>query len=125
MWFIGPSVGTRRNQIIQNVIGGLQRLAATEDIAVVVLSQCGTRVLADDSVALGPAINTTAWDHGMTNRLALFRDFVHEEGKGVAKGVRFAGIQKLNGEAITTDTDSVFAFDIGPVCLLFGLACSQ
>lgn len=60
-----------------------------------------------------PAINTSSWEQGIATRLGLFRDWSIIDEK--VTGVRFAGIQKLDGKAYTNGMGPIFAFGIGDV----------
>ncbi|KAI0158993.1 P-loop containing nucleoside triphosphate hydrolase protein [Pestalotiopsis sp. NC0098] len=105
-----PSTSTRRLQILQSVISSLQKLAATRDITIVILSHCATRIQAERGAALIPAINATAWEQGISTRLVLFRDWSFQ--KEHITGVRCVGIQKLNGKASADSIGPVLAFSV-------------
>ncbi|KAK6827893.1 hypothetical protein PG990_009532 [Apiospora arundinis] len=105
-----PNAAAQRLQVLQFIISSLQKLAATRDVAVVLLTQCATRMQSERGATLTPAINAMVWDQGITNRLVLFRDWLYKD-KAVA-GVYFAGIQKLNGRAHQGGLGDIFAFDI-------------
>lgn len=94
----------------------LERLAETRNVAIVVLTQCASRVQTERGAALAPAINGVAWDRGITTRLVLFRDWAWKDNRPV--GGRFAGVQKLNGHESDTGIDSMVAFDITKVGLV-------
>ncbi|KAK8079841.1 hypothetical protein PG997_007659 [Apiospora hydei] len=101
---------TRRLQVLQFIISSLQKLAATRDVAVVLLTQCATRMQTERGATLTPAINAMVWDQGITTRLVLFRDWLYKD--HAVAGVYFAGIQKLNGRAHQGGLGEIFAFDI-------------
>ncbi|ETS83281.1 hypothetical protein PFICI_05157 [Pestalotiopsis fici W106-1] len=108
-----PSTSTRRLQILQLIISSMQKLAATRDITIVILSHCATRIQAERGAALIPAINATVWEQGIATRLVLFRDWsLH---KGHISGVRLVGIQKLNGKASAESIGPVLAYDVHEV----------
>jgi len=106
----GPSLAARRLQVLQYIIGGLQKLAATRDVAVVILTQCASKMQAERGATLVPAINATVWEQGVSARLVLFRDWIQHSSK--LQSLRFVGIQKVNGKARDTRSDSVYVFDI-------------
>ena len=108
-----PNVAAQRLQVLQFIISSLQKLAATRDVAVVLLTQCATRMQTERGATLTPAINAMVWDQGITTRLVLFRDWLYKD-KAVS-GVYFAGIQKLNGKAHQGGLGEIFAFDIQKV----------
>ncbi|SPQ25214.1 b197b9cd-a334-45db-b0c3-e1fda643d47c [Thermothielavioides terrestris] len=106
----GPSASARRLQVLQYIAGSLQKLAATRDLAVVVLTQCATKMQAERGATLIPAINASVWDQGMSTRLVLFRDWLQER-SGV-RGVHFVGIQKSDGKDTASLIDSIGAFTV-------------
>ncbi|GAB1316643.1 DNA repair protein RAD51 homolog 3 [Madurella fahalii] len=106
----GPSSTARRHQVLQYIASSLQKLAATRDVAVVVLTQCATKMQAERGATLIPAINANVWEQGVSTRLVLFRDWLQE---GVrARGLHFAGIQKLNGKGMSAAVDRICAFTV-------------
>ncbi|KAL1899069.1 hypothetical protein Sste5346_002991 [Sporothrix stenoceras] len=105
-----PSPYDKRAQVLQCVAAALERLAETRNIAILVLTQCASRVQTERGAALAPALNGVAWDRGITTRLVLFRDWAWKDNRPV--GGRFAGIQKLNGNESETGIDAMVAFDI-------------
>lgn len=109
----GPNKATQRLQMLQLIMTSLQKLAAARDVAIVILTQCATRMQAERSATLTPALNARAWDQGITTRLVLFQDWMFRD--GVAVGFHFAGIQKLNGKAHQDGLGDVFAFRIQEV----------
>ncbi|ERT02600.1 hypothetical protein HMPREF1624_00901 [Sporothrix schenckii ATCC 58251] len=111
-----PSPYDKRAQVLQCVAAALERLAETRNIAVVVLTQCASRVQTERGAALAPALNGVAWDRGITTRLVLFRDWAWKDNRPV--GGRFAGVQKLNGYESDTGIDSIVAFDVTEVGLI-------
>lgn len=97
--------------MLQYVIAALERLAETRNLAIVLLTQCASRVQADGGgAALVPAINAVVWDRGIATRLVLFRDWAWKDGEAV--GGRFAGIQKLNCSGGDAALSHVVAFSI-------------
>lgn len=114
----GPTPSARRLQVLQYIAGSLQKLAATRDVAVVVLTQCATKMQAERGATLIPAINANAWDQGVSTRLVLFRDWLWD---GVeARGLHFAAVQKLNGKGTAAVVDKACAFAVGEVSAALG-----
>lgn len=111
----GPSPASRRIQVLQYIVGALQKLAATRDAAVVVLTQCATRMQAERGGAtLVPAVNTNVWDQGIASRVALYRDWVWDDGR--TAGARLATVQKVNGQVADAELlDKAFAFEVESV----------
>lgn len=107
-------LAARRVQVIQYILGALQKLAATKDIAIVLLTQCATKMQSESGATLIPAINATAWDQGIASRLVLFKDWIWQDGS--ASSGSFAGIQKLNGKNSPEAISSVVGFAVGQVC---------
>ncbi|KAK4240908.1 P-loop containing nucleoside triphosphate hydrolase protein [Achaetomium macrosporum] len=106
----GPYTSARRLQVLHYIVNGLQKLAATRDLAVVILTQCATKIQAERGATLIPAINTSVWEQGMSTRLVLFRDWL-QDGSQV-RGVHFVGIQKLNGKGTAALIDNLCAFTV-------------
>lgn len=99
--------------MLQLIMANLQKLAASRDVAMVILTQSATRMQAERGATLTPALNARAWDQGITTRLVLFRDWMFRD--GVAVGFHFAGIQKLNGKTHQGGLGGVFPFRIHEV----------
>ncbi|KAH8195774.1 hypothetical protein TruAng_010048 [Truncatella angustata] len=74
------------------------------------VSDLATRMQTGRGATLIPAINTSSWDQGIATRLALFRDWSFQDDH--VSGIRFAGIQKLNGKAHFEGIGPTFAFEI-------------
>lgn len=110
---VGPSVSSKRLQVLQYVVSALQKLAATRDAAVVVLTQCATRMQAERGATLIPAINASVWEQGIATRVALLRDWMWNGGHPY--GARLAAVQRVNGKTVADGLDRVFAFSIDSV----------
>lgn len=103
----------RKSPIVQHIINALQRLAATRNIAIVILSQCMTKMRSGLGAALVPAISTTAWEDGISCRVALFRDWgwEDEDGRSVAD-VRLAQVIRAEGVAVSDSRPRLVGFSI-------------
>ncbi len=112
----GPAPHEKRTQVLQYITAALERLAETRNLAIVVLTQCATRVQAERGAALAPALNAFVWDRGISTRLALFRDWAWKDSQPISG--RFVGVQKVNGCGSGVCLDSIVAFDITEVSLL-------
>jgi len=99
--------------VLQYIVGGLQKLAATRDVAIVVLTQCATKMQAERGATLIPAVNATAWDQGISTRLVLFRDWPPDEAE--SRAVYFVGVQKKSGKGSSGTVDDITAFSIEQV----------
>ncbi|KAF4816708.1 hypothetical protein CGCSCA5_v006239 [Colletotrichum siamense] len=108
--FGGPSLSAKRLQALQYIVGALQKLAATRNCAVVVLSQCATKMQSERSPTLIPSINAGVWEQGVSTRVVLFRDWVWKDGS--PSSVSFAGVQKLDGKAEPDTMQSAAAFRV-------------
>lgn len=109
----GPSAHARRMQVLHNIISSFQKLAATRDLAVVVLAQCATKMQAERGATLTPAINANVWEQGMSSRLVLFRDWLGQSYE--AHGAHLVAIQKLNGKMVRGPIVGICAFRVTPV----------
>lgn len=106
-------MSSKRLQVLQYVVSALQKLAATRDAAVVILTQCATRMQAEKGATLIPAINASVWEQGIATRVALLRDWMWNDGHPY--GARLAAVQKVNGKTAADGLDRVFAFSIDSV----------
>ncbi len=86
-------------------------------MAIVVLTQCATKMQAERGATLVPAITATAWDSGIATRIALFQDWIWDGDQ--PQTLHFAGIQKLNGKSYHGLIESTASFNITPVSLPF------
>ncbi|KAJ2980528.1 hypothetical protein NQ176_g2585 [Zarea fungicola] len=108
----GPDPAAKRMQALQTIISLLNKLAATRDCAVVILSQCATKMQSEHGAALVPAVNATVWEHGVATRIALFRNWSWEDRKPYS--VFLAGAQKVDGRMMLDVVDSAAAFTVEP-----------
>ncbi|KAK5998576.1 hypothetical protein PT974_00957 [Cladobotryum mycophilum] len=106
----GPTPSAKRLQGLQFIINALQKLAATRNLAVVLLSQCATRMQSEQGATLVPAINATVWEQGVSTRLVLFRDWTWHDKKSTS--VFLAGLQKIDGRAAQEAIEHVSAFKV-------------
>ncbi|AEO60647.1 hypothetical protein MYCTH_2310088 [Thermothelomyces thermophilus ATCC 42464] len=111
-----PSSSARRLQVLQYIISSLQKLAATRNLAILVLTQCATKMQAERGATLVPAINASVWEQGLSTRLVLFRDWLLDGSK--TRGLRFVAIQKLNGKEVGALLKSVCAFQVDQTGLI-------
>ena len=113
---LGPSTSTKRLQALQSIMTALQKLAATRNCAVVILSQCATKMQSERGATLTPAINAMVWEQGVSTRLVLFRDWSWQV-KTLAI-VLLAGFQKIDGKAFQAAVENVVAFRVEGVSSL-------
>jgi hypothetical protein len=115
-----PNPSARKFLILQYLINNLQKLAATRNIAIVIFSQCVTKMRPGAGAVLIPAINTTAWEQGLGCRVALFRDWGWDDEKGKAvNDVRLAQVTKAEGVEVPEGRSRLVAFSISEVCHVF------
>lgn len=100
-------------QALQSIMSLFNKLAATRKCAVVVLSQCATRMQSENGATLVPAINATVWEQGISTRIALFRNWSWEDRK--PHSVFLAGVQKLDGRVMMDVVENASAFTVEPV----------
>ena len=99
-------------------MNSLQKLAATQNVAIVVVSQCVTKMRQGAGAVLIPSVNTTQWEQGLGGRVALYRDWGWdgEDGKAV-DDVRFAQVVKAEGVNLPEGRIQPVGLSIGAVCL--------
>ncbi|KAJ3578692.1 hypothetical protein NPX13_g1871 [Xylaria arbuscula] len=108
--FTAPSAATRRLQVIQTIISALQKLSATRDLLILVLSQCATRMQLEHGATITPAINASTWEQGVATRLVLFQDWVATD-SGLCSA-RLVGVQKSNARVSPDGFGLVIPFKI-------------
>ena len=65
----------RRWAVISDFLSKLTKLAALRDLAILVINQTVTRIRPETGAMLAPAISSFAWESGIPNRIALYRDW--------------------------------------------------
>ncbi|KAG8425222.1 hypothetical protein J3458_001950 [Metarhizium acridum] len=106
----GPTPSTKRLQGLQFIINALQKVAATKNCAVVVSSQCATRMQSEHGATLVPAVNASVWEQGISTRVVMFRDWAWKNGTLVS--IFVAGLQKLDGKSGHDAIERVAALNI-------------
>ncbi|KAJ8127454.1 hypothetical protein O1611_g6182 [Lasiodiplodia mahajangana] len=106
----GSGSAVRRLQVLQSIISALQKLSATRDLLIVILSQCATRMQIERSATLTPAIGASNWEQGIATRLVLFQDWTIVGSE--LRSVRLVGVQKNNNQVSTDGIGLVFPFEI-------------
>lgn len=91
----------------------LRKLAATRNCAVVVLSQCATRMQSERGATLVAAVNATVWEQGVSTRIVLFKDWMWQNNK--PSSIFLAGIQKLDGKESHDAVEHLAAFKVQSV----------
>ncbi|KAH6607541.1 P-loop containing nucleoside triphosphate hydrolase protein [Trichoderma cornu-damae] len=108
----GSAPSLKRHLGLQSIIGILQKLATSRYCAVVLLSQCATKMRSEQGATLTPAIDAAVWEQGVSTRLVLFRDWAWNANK--SSSVFLAGLQKINGTAVQDAVEHVSAFKVEP-----------
>lgn len=106
----GPNASTKRMQALQTIISLLNKLAATRNCAVVILSQCATKMQSEHGATLVPALNATVWEQGISTRIVLFRNWSWE-GR-TPHSVFLAGVQIVDGHTVMDMVDNASAFTV-------------
>ncbi|KAI1118717.1 P-loop containing nucleoside triphosphate hydrolase protein [Nemania sp. NC0429] len=106
----GPGPATRRLQVLQFLVSALQKLAATQDLLVLVLSQCATRMQNEHGATISPAISASCWERGIATRLVLFQDWA-TVGSDL-RSIRIIGVQKSNDQGSPNGIGMTFPFEI-------------
>ncbi|KAI1162435.1 P-loop containing nucleoside triphosphate hydrolase protein [Nemania serpens] len=106
----GSGPATRRLQVLQFLVSALQKLSATQDLLVVILSQCATRMQTERGATISPAISASCWEQGVATRLVLFQDWTAIDSE--LRNVRIVGVQKSNDQGSPNGIGLVFPFEI-------------
>lgn len=85
----------RRYAVLGSLIAALNKLAALNDIAVVITTGCATRMRNGTGMGavLVPGVGGSEWETGIWSRLVVFRDF----------NGRFIGITKAQGARLVAE----------------------
>ncbi|OAA40770.1 DNA recombination/repair protein RecA/RadB, ATP-binding domain protein [Beauveria brongniartii RCEF 3172] len=106
----GTTPSEKRMLALQTIMSLLNKLAATRNCAVVILSQCATKMQSEHGAALVPAVNATVWEQGISTRIALFRNWSWEGRK--PHSVFLAGVQQVDGRAMMDVVGNASAFTV-------------
>ncbi|KAH0339309.1 P-loop containing nucleoside triphosphate hydrolase protein, partial [Aureobasidium melanogenum] len=101
----------RRYGIMGTLISALKRLAALNDMAIVVTTGCATRVRPGSGLGavLVPGMGGAEWEAGISNRLVMFRDFKlgsWAQQQQHPESARYIGLQKNNGVAFSDEGET-------------------
>ena len=110
----GPSM--RRIQVLQYISEALQKLAATNNLTILILSQCATKMQFELGASIIPSLASTVWEQGTSTRLVLFKDWIWRGNQ--PSTVHFIGLQKLNGKP--RDANAIVAFTVSSVSITKG-----
>ncbi|KAI9054748.1 hypothetical protein LZ554_001898 [Drepanopeziza brunnea f. sp. 'monogermtubi'] len=91
----------RKFSILQYLISSLSKLATTRNIAIVLTSQCVSKMRSGAGAVLAPAITATAWEQGLGCRVEMMRDWGWEDEEGKAiDDVRLVRVLKAEGVVV-------------------------
>jgi hypothetical protein len=113
----------RKYAVMGEMVSKLGRMAAVNNLVVLVTSQTITRVRSGLGALLLPAIAGAEWDNGISTQLVLFRDWPprrntqSDEDVERWKGLRYAGTIKVKGVLAAQDGrfETVVPFSIEKV----------
>uniref|UniRef100_A0A8H7TTI6 RecA family profile 1 domain-containing protein n=1 Tax=Bionectria ochroleuca TaxID=29856 RepID=A0A8H7TTI6_BIOOC len=106
----GPSAFAKRQQALQAIMKALQTLASTRKCAVVLLSQCATKMRLERGASLIPAVAASVWEQNISTRIALFRDWSWRD--NTPSSIFLAGLQKLDGKVSEDMMEHASAFSV-------------
>lgn len=101
----------RRYGIMGTLISALKKLAAFNDMAILVTTGCATRVRSGSGLGavLVPGMGGAEWEAGITSRLVMFRDFKlgsWAQQQQDPESARYIGLQKNNGVAFSDEGET-------------------
>ncbi|KAJ9669677.1 hypothetical protein H2201_000061 [Coniosporium apollinis] len=117
----GKWASNRRFAVMNDLMSKLGKLAALNNIAVLVTNQTATRIRPGLGAVLLPALSGTEWDNGISTRLVLFKDWPPPAHKDMSDAdrqqlgkVRYVGAIKVNGVTLAEvgNVGSVVSFTI-------------
>jgi hypothetical protein len=79
-----------------DMVACLGKLAATKNLAVLIISQVTTIVRAETGAVLRPGLEGTAWETAISSRVVLFRQRIFSDTE-LLQDVRCAGVTKAQG----------------------------
>jgi hypothetical protein len=86
------------------------------NIAIVIFSQCVTKMRPGNGAVLIPSINITAWEQSIWCRVVLFRDWGYDDEDGqYVDDVRMARVMKAEGAAVLESQADLVGFKIEEV----------
>ncbi|MCJ1356863.1 MAG: hypothetical protein MMC33_006859 [Icmadophila ericetorum] len=90
----------RKFSVMGDLISKLGRMAAVQNIAILLISQVANKIQHGQAGVLYPTIQLKNWEQGVNTRIVLYRDWLPpEDGKRVMD-VRFAAVVKLGGTPV-------------------------
>lgn len=95
----------RRQAMIGDIAARLAKLAALNEICILITSNMVTRITADGGAMLRPALSGHDWDNAISTKVILYRDWLpitdETASSKRAKSARFAQVAKNDGKDVT------------------------
>jgi hypothetical protein len=113
----------RKWAVTGDLSSAMAKAASRKSCAVLVINQTATSLKGVRKAGLKPALSGQAWDAGIYNRVALYRDFAPADGTepldpNDAGRLRFAEVLKVGGKTRNDATPCVTAFVVEEVSTL-------
>jgi hypothetical protein len=110
---------SRKWSIIADLVSALSRLAATQNVPIILLSQVTSRIRPETGAVLHAAVESSAWDAAIANKIILYYDWPPAETEGAK--VRYLGVVKARGLHMGSNggLGKIIAFQIREVCTIY------
>ena len=98
-------VAGRRLTVQGDFITRLDKLAATRNLAILLTSQCTTKMRLESNSVIAPAISSSPWDSGIARRVVLLGDWPLQRDGAAGEDLeesaptRLAGVLRARGAA--------------------------
>ncbi|KAI9853718.1 MAG: hypothetical protein M1824_000993 [Vezdaea acicularis] len=98
-------VAGRRLTVQGDFITRLDKLAATRNLAILLTSQCTTKMRLESNLVIAPAISSSPWDSGIVRRVVLLGDWPLQRDGAAGEDLeesaptRLAGVLRARGAA--------------------------
>lgn len=97
---------SRRVALLDTVLSMLERIAATNNITVILTSHTTTKIRDGSRAILYPAIASALWESRIPNRILLYRDWLTglsdlSNQEKLQLGARMAGVIRLKGMSVS------------------------
>jgi hypothetical protein len=107
--------------VTSDMINKITKLAAGQNIAVILLNQTHTKIKGQPRPTLYPALAGGSWETCVQNRIVLYRDHPPSHLDTINGGgrvtVRYAEVMKKSGKVVSIRIEgNVFPFVIETVC---------
>ncbi|RHZ50802.1 uncharacterized protein CDV56_106339 [Aspergillus thermomutatus] len=98
----------RRWNVTSELANQLMKLAASRQLAVLLVNQTHTKIKGQPRATLGPLLAGGAWENSVYTRIVLYRDLPavdDEESEMASRSVRYAEVLKKDGRVLTVRSD--------------------